>query len=145
MFTLDVDLGEFILSDDHVKIPDDCPYYSFNEAYTPYISDRDQKYLAKVRQQVPKLRYVGSLVSDFHRNMIKGGIYIYPAVDTSGKGDFKPKLRLNYEAKPIAWLAEQAGGAATDGNSAILDILPRALHQRVAVIIGNKNIVKEAS
>jgi fructose-1,6-bisphosphatase I len=144
MFTLDVDLGEFILSDDHVKISDETPYYTFNEGYAPYISERDQQFLSKVRKAAPKLRYVGSLVADFHRNLIKGGIYVYPAVDTSGKGDFQPKLRLNYEAKPIAWLAEQAGGAATDGDNAILDIVPRELHQRVAVIIGNKQIVKEA-
>lgn len=145
MFTLDADLGEFLLSNEHVKLPDECPYYTFNEAYAPHISDSDQAYMAKIRRQAPKQRYVGSLVADFHRNMIKGGIYFYPAVDTSGKGKFEPKLRLNYEAKPIALLAEQAGGAATDGDNAILDIVPGELHQRVAVVIGNKNIVKEAT
>jgi len=145
MFTLDADLGEFLLSNEHVKLPAECPYYTFNEAYASYISGRDQTYMAKVRRLAPKQRYVGSLVADFHRNMIKGGIYVYPAVDTSGKGNFKPKLRLNYEAKPIALLAEQAGGAATDGDNAILDIVPNGLHQRVAVVIGNKNIVKEAT
>jgi fructose-1,6-bisphosphatase I len=143
-FTLDVDLGEFLLSDAHVKIPDDCPYYSFNESYEPYISAGDQKYLAKVRQKTAKLRYVGSLVADFHRNMIKGGVFIFPAVDTSGNGNFQPKLRLNYEAKPMAFLAEQAGGAASTGTADILDIVPSELHERVALIIGNKSIVKEA-
>jgi fructose-1,6-bisphosphatase I len=145
MFTLDVDLGEFLLSDEHVKIPAACTYYSFNESYAPYISAEDQKYLEKVRAAADKQRWIGSLVADFHRNLIKGGVLIYPAVDTSGKGDFKPKLRLNYEAKPMALLAEQTGGAATDGESAILDIVPRELHERTALIIGNKNIVKEAS
>jgi fructose-1,6-bisphosphatase I len=143
-FTLDVDLGEFLLSDEHVKIPDECPYYSFNEAYAPYISAGDQKYLAEVRRQTDKLRYIGSLVADFHRNLFKGGVFVFPAVDTSGKGDFKPKLRLNYEAKPMAWLAEQAGGAATSGKTAILDIMPKELHERVPLIIGNKTIVNNA-
>ncbi len=143
MFTLDVDLGEFILSDEHVKIPDETPYYSFNESYAPYISAVDQARLGKIRAVTGKQRYIGSLVADFHRNLIKGGIYIYPAYDASGKGNFKPKLRLNYEAKPMAWLAEQAGGAASDGDNAILDIVPSELHQRVAVIIGNKKLVKE--
>jgi fructose-1,6-bisphosphatase I len=98
-FTLDVDLGEFLLSDAHVKIPDECPYYSFNESYAPYISASDQNYLAKVRQKTAKLRYVGSLVADFHRNMVKGGVFIFPAVDTSGKGKFQPTT------KPNRWLS----------------------------------------
>jgi fructose-1,6-bisphosphatase I len=143
-FTLDVDLGEFILSSDHLKIPDECPYYSFNEAYADYVSDEDKKYLAKVRQASGKLRWIGSLVADFHRNLIKGGVFVLPAFDTSGKGAFKPKLRLNYEAKPIAFLAEQAGGAAMAGNDDILDIVPKQLHQRVPAVIGNKKIIKEA-
>lgn len=141
-FTLDVDLGEFLLSDAHVKIPAECPYYSFNEAYAPYISGSDQKYLEKVRKRTSKLRYIGSFVADFHRNMIKGGIYIFPAIDTSGKKQFKPKLRLNYEAKPMAMLAEQAGGAASTGTVNILDIIPHELHERTAIIIGNKSLVK---
>ncbi|HEY5442266.1 MAG TPA: class 1 fructose-bisphosphatase [Candidatus Saccharimonadales bacterium] len=142
-FTLDVDLGEFLLANEHVTIPDECPYYSYNEAYTPFISEADKQRLNKIHHAADKLRYVGSLVADFHRNMIKGGVFFYPAIDTSGKGKFQPKLRLNYEAKPMALLAEQAGGAATDGESAILDIVPRELHQRVALVIGNKKIVKE--
>ncbi|HEY5152955.1 MAG TPA: class 1 fructose-bisphosphatase [Candidatus Saccharimonadales bacterium] len=144
-FTLDVDLGEFLLGDAGVKIPDVCPYYSFNESYAEYVSAEDKVLLDNIRHKAGKLRWIGSLVADFHRNMIKGGVFVLPAFDTSGKGDFKPKLRLNYEAKPIAFLAEQAGGAAVSGNSDILDIVPRQLHERVAVIIGNKNIVKEAS
>ncbi len=145
-FTLDVDLGEFLLSDAHVKIPDASPYYSFNEAYAPYITEKDQKALKIIRERTDKLRWIGSLVGDFHRNMIKGGVLVFPAVDTSGKKNYKPKLRLNYEAKPMAMLAEQAGGAAvsTDGT-AIMDIIPRELHERVALIIGNKKIIKEAS
>ncbi len=140
-FTLDVDLGEFILSNARVMIPPETPYYSFNESYVPFIAVTDQKYLAKIKQQTSKLRWIGSFVADFHRNLIKGGILFYPPVDISGNKNFKPKLRINYEAKPLAMLAEQAGGAATDGEQPILDLLPTELHQRVAVIIGNKDIV----
>jgi fructose-1,6-bisphosphatase I len=144
-FTLDVDLGEFLLSDARMKIPDACKYYSFNEAYAPFISEKDQKYLAKLRAATGSLRYVGSLVADVHRNLIKGGVMFYPAVDASGKGNFKPKLRLNYEAKPMAFLAEQAGGAALAEGIAILDIVPSELHQRVSLNIGNSKLVKEGS
>jgi fructose-1,6-bisphosphatase I len=145
VFTLDVDLGEFLLSNAHVKLPDECPYYSFNEAYAPYISQSDMQCLTKIRNCTSKQRWVGSLVADFHRNMIKGGILFYPAVDTSGKQNFKPKLRLNYEAKPMAFLAEQAGGSASDRKIAILDIVPGELHQRTSLIIGNTAILKESS
>lgn len=144
-FTLDVDLGEFLLSNEHVKIPEACPYYSFNEGYAAYVSAEDQARLVKIRAAASKQRWIGSLVADFHRNMIKGGVFILPAFDTFGKSNFKPKLRLNYEAKPIAFLAEQAGGGASTGSVDILDIVPRELHERVAVIIGNKPIVKEVS
>jgi fructose-1,6-bisphosphatase I len=134
-FTLDVDLGEFFLSDDHMTIPDKTPYYTFNEAYGPHISKRDQAYARRIREKTDKLRYVGSLVSDFHRNLLKGGVFFFPAVKD------KPKIRLNYEAKPIAFLAEQAGGAASTGSENISGIKPASLHQRIPVIIGNKQIV----
>lgn len=140
-FTLDVDLGEFFLSNDHLTLPDKTPYYSTNDAYQPYMSEKDQAYLNRIRKETGKSRYVGSLVADFHRNLLKGGIYFYPAIDTTGKGDFKPKLRLNYEAKPIAFLAEQAGGAARTGTEDILGLVPAELHQRVPVIIGNQQLV----
>ncbi len=143
MFTLDSGLGEFLLSDEHVKIPAENSYYSFNEAYTPFVSVTSQLRLVRIRKKCDKLRWVASLVADFHRNLLKGGIFIMPELDTSGKGRFKPKLRLNYEAKPMAFLAEQAGGAATDGDNDMLDIVPLELHQRVAVIIGNKRLIEE--
>jgi len=143
MFTLDVDLGEFLLSNERVRVPAETPYYSFNEAYEPFIAEADRQRLDTVRRLTTSQRYIGSLVGDFHRNLIKGGVFLYPAIDTSGRGKFEPKLRLNYEAKPIVLLAEQAGGAATDGDNAILDIVPRELHQRVALIVGNKQLVKE--
>lgn len=134
-FTLDVDLGEFFLSDDHLTVPDKAPYYSVNESYEPHISKRDQAYLKRIRDETSKLRYVGSLVADFHRNLLKGGVFFFPAVKD------KPKIRLNYEAKPMAFLIEQAGGAASTGTEDILGIAPSRLHQRVPVIIGNKQIV----
>lgn len=140
-FTLDNDLGEFILSDDHMTIPDAHPYYSFNEAYADIISDKDKQYLAKIKSETDRLRFIGSFVGDFHRNLIKGGVFFYPATDSSGGTDYRGKLRLNYEAKPIAFLAEQAGGAASDGSNAILDIVPEQLHQRVPVVIGNSDLV----
>lgn len=142
MFTLDVDLGEFLLSDEHVKFPKEHPYYSFNESYAPYIPLTDQHYLTKIRSQTSKLRWIASLVADFHRNLIKGGVLFYPAVDTTGNKEYKPKLRLNYEVKPIAFLAEQAGGAASDGKTRILDIVPTSLHQRITFVVGNKALVK---
>ncbi|HYH36083.1 MAG TPA: hypothetical protein VD706_01120, partial [Candidatus Saccharimonadales bacterium] len=80
-------------------------------------------------------------VADFHRNLLKGGLFFMPAFDTSGQGNFKPKLRLNYEAKPMAFLIEQAGGSATTGDEDILEMVPDKLHQRIPVIIGNKEIV----
>jgi fructose-1,6-bisphosphatase I len=140
-FTLDVDLGEFFLSNDHVTVPDTCSYYSVNEAYEPFMAPKDQAYLARIKQETSKQRYVGSLVADFHRNLLKGGIFFFPAVDTSGQGEFKPKLRLNYEAKPVAFLMEQAGGSASTGTEDILTMVPTELHQRLPVIIGNKEIV----
>jgi fructose-1,6-bisphosphatase I len=140
-FTLDVDLGEFFLNNDRLTVPAQSPYYSVNEAYQPFMAPRDQAYLARIKKETSKVRYVGSLVADLHRNLLKGGVFFFPAVDTSGKGEFKPKLRLNYEAKPMAFLMEQAGGSATTGIEDILDIVPSELHQRAPVIIGNKEIV----
>jgi fructose-1,6-bisphosphatase I len=140
-FTLDVDLGEFLLSNDHLKVPDETPYYSFNETYADAISQKDRAYLARIKKETSKLRYVGSFVADFHRNLLKGGIFLYPSVDPSGKGEFKPKLRLTYEAKPIAFIMEQAGGATTTGSGSILDVVPDKLHQKIPAIIGNKKIV----
>lgn len=139
-FTLDVDLGEFLLSDDHLQMPADCPYYSVNEGYSAHMSEHDQAYLGKLKTKIGRLRWVGSFVADFHRNLLKGGVFFYPAID-SGNQNYKPKLRLNYEAKPIAFIMEQAGGAASTGSMAILDLQPTALHQRVPVIIGNTELV----
>ncbi len=141
-FTLDMDLGEFFLSNANLTVPDKCPYYSTNEAYASFMDQKDQNYLARLRSEAPKQRWIGSLVADFHRNLIHGGVFFLPAFDTSGQGKFKPKLRLNYEAKPMAFLIDQAGGSASTGTEDMLAIIPAELHQRVPVIIGNKNIVR---
>lgn len=139
-FTLDVDLGEFILSNDHVGLPDAAPYYSINEAYVPQMTEKDQHYLAVLKQEIDKQRWIGSFVADFHRNLLKGGVFFFPAI-SKGDGTYKPKLRLNYEAKPMAFLIAQAGGESSNGEISILDIVPTELHERVAVIIGNKDKV----
>lgn len=140
-FTLDMDLGEFLLSNEHLTVPAEVPYYSLNEAYVPGMTAKDRAYLKAVKERVAKQRWIGSFVADFHRNLLKGGVFIFPAVKDS-KGEFKPKLRLNYEAKPMAFLIEQAGGAAIDGEQAITAIQPTELHQRTPIIIGNKDIVE---
>ncbi|GKT30224.1 Fructose-1,6-bisphosphatase class 1, partial [Aduncisulcus paluster] len=118
-FTMDPGVGEFLLSHPNMKIPDTGNIYSVNEGYWPYWSEATKS-----------LRYIGSLVADFHRNLIYGGVFMYPADDRDPK---KPrgKLRLLCEASPMAMLIEQAGGRATDGTQRILDIVPDDLHQRV--------------
>lgn len=142
-FTLDNDLGEFLLSGENVRLPEDAPYYSVNEGYSPLMTERDQNYLTIVKKEIPKLRWIGSFVADFQRNLVKGGLFFFPAIDGKKDGNYKPKLRLNYEAKPMAFLMEQAGGAATTGEIDISDVVPTELHQRVPVIIGNKSIVSK--
>jgi fructose-1,6-bisphosphatase I len=140
-FTLDRDLGEFFLSNDHLQIPKSCKYYSVNASYEPQLSPKDKAYVRRLRDTGATQRWVGAFAVDFHRNLLKGGVFFMPATDRSGKGEYKPKLRLNYEVKPLAFLAEQAGGAASTGTENVLDLQPTALHERVPVIIGNKNIV----
>ncbi len=142
-FTLDNDLGEFLLSGESVRLPDKTPYYSVNEGYSPLMKQHDQDYLALVKTEIPKLRWIGSFVADFQRNLVKGGLFFFPAIDSKKNGNYKPKLRLNYEAKPMAFLMVQAGGAATTGEIDILDLVPTELHQRVPIIIGNKSIVSK--
>lgn len=140
-FTLDVDLGEFILSDQAMQLPDKAAYYSLNEAYVPLMSDKDKNYLAELKKRIDKQRWIGSFVADFHRNLIKGGVFFFPSIGAS-PNDRKPKLRLNYEVKPMAFLIDQAGGAATTGEADIMTLKPIDLHQRIPIIIGNIDIVK---
>ena len=143
-FTLDPSIGTYYLSHPNMKFPTTGKIYSINEGnyikfpqgvkdYIKYcqLEEGDRPYTS---------RYIGSLVSDFHRNMIKGGIYIYPSTSQSPKG----KLRLLYECNPMALLAEQAGGKASDGYRRILEIEPTELHQRVPFFCGSAAMVTKA-
>ncbi len=145
-FTLDPSIGEFLLSHPNIRIPDSGRYLSVNDSYEQSWDDsvrrlmRSYKGLEGDRKPLSS-RYVGSLVADFHRNLLGGGIFAYPANRKSPRG----KLRLLYEANPLAFIVEQAGGAATDGATRILDIPPTELHQRTPLYIGGKGEVELAT
>lgn len=140
-FTLDPAVGAFIISHPHIEMPPSGTQYSVNEANSDGFPDGYRKFLAHLRSdrtgRTYSSRYIGSLVADFHRTLLKGGIFLYPPTKKHGTG----KLRLMYEANPIAFLAEQAGGAATDGKKPILDIAPKSLHQRTPLVVGSKEEV----
>lgn len=139
-FTLDPSVGEFLLSHPDIQIPEEPRFYSVNQGYERYWAREIQEYTHDLQAQNLSLRYVGSLVADFHRNLLGGGIFYYPA-DSRDPNKPHGKLRLLYEAAPLAFLAEQAGGAASDGIQPILDIQPSGLHQRTPLFIGSKNLV----
>ena len=145
-FTLDPSIGEFCLSHPNMKIPKDGTIYSINEGNYVHFPDGVKKYLKYCQiedQQTSRpytSRYIGSMVADIHRNMIKGGIFIYPTTSGAPNG----KLRLVYECNPMAYLIEQAGGRATDGYRRILDLKVTSLHQRSAIFIGSENMVLKA-
>jgi len=142
-FTLDPSIGEFLLSHPNIKTPQSGTMYSINEGHYNSFETGLKKYIKWVQMKDPstnrpyKTRYIGSFVSDFHRNLMKGGIYIYPATASSPEG----KLRLMYEANPMAMIIEQAGGSATDGLKRIMEKDPRELHQRTPLFIGSPNMV----
>jgi fructose-1,6-bisphosphatase I len=142
-FTLDPSVGEFLLSHPDIKIPEQGKIYSVNEGYASYWDPATQKIVETFRNSHAShgrsysLRYIGSLVSDFHRNLIYGGIFMYPA-DARDPKKTTGKLRLMCEAAPMAFIVEQAGGMAIDGIRRILDIEPTELHQRVPLFIGSK-------
>jgi fructose-1,6-bisphosphatase I len=144
-FTYDPSLGTFYLSHENMMIPDDGRIYSINEGNYIRFPTGVKKYIKYCQENVPEdnrpymSRYIGSLVSDFHRNLLKGGIYLYPSTHSHPNG----KLRLLYECNPIALLMEQAGGLATDGVNRILDLKPTELHQRVPFFVGSKNMVNK--
>ena len=146
-FTLDPTVGEFILSHDGIRIPSSCKIYSVNEGNYPYWDEGTKKYIDFLKALDPETgrpytsRYVGSLVADFHRNLLYGGIFLYPA-DFKDPKKPKGKLRLLFEAAPIAYIAEQAGGAASTGWERILEVDPLELHQRVPLIVGNTSEVQ---
>jgi fructose-1,6-bisphosphatase I len=137
-FTLDPSIGAYVLSHEHIKMPRQGPYYSVNEAYRDDFPNAYNQFIERLRTGKLKnryaSRYIGSMVSDFHRTLLKGGIFMYPPTHTHPQG----KLRLLYEANPIAMIAEQAGGVATDGKGRILDIQPTDIHQRTPLIVGGE-------
>lgn len=145
-FTLNPAIGTFYLSHPNMKFPDIGKIYSVSEGYFTYFQEGMKRFLVhckdlnKADNRPYTARYVGSLVTDFHRNMIKGGIYIYPSTTISPNG----KLRLLYECNPMAFICEQAGGKATDGFTRIMDIAPSELHQRVPFFCGSKQMVEKA-
>jgi fructose-1,6-bisphosphatase I len=144
-FTLDPSIGDFLLSHPNIKMPSPGNIFSANMGNWDYWEQPTKHYLNHLRspigsKPVYSLRYVGSLVSDFHRTMLYGGVFLYPADSRDPK---KPsgKLRLLYECAPLAFIAEQAGGAASTGRERIMDIEPDKLHQRVPLIIGSREEV----
>lgn len=143
-FTLDPSIGEFLLSHPNLRIPDKGTIYSVNEGNYNSMSEGVKAYISWCKGEQNDLkkpygaRYIGSLVADFHRNLLKGGIYIYPATQKDKQG----KLRLLYECAPLAFIAEQAGGAASNGKQRIMDIEPTQLHERCPLFIGNKDMVE---
>jgi fructose-1,6-bisphosphatase I len=142
-FTLNPAIGSFYLSHPNMKFPKKGNIYSVNEGNYSHFPEAVKKYIKycqKVEEDRPySHRYIGSLVSDFHRNMIKGGIYLYPNSTISKEG----KLRLLYECNPIAFLTEQADGIATNGQQDILDIIPTDIHERAPFYCGSSSMVKK--
>ncbi len=136
-FTLDPGSGEFLHSHDDVRIPAKCAAYSVNEGNQGAWHPEMQAAVAELRTDYG-LRYVGSLVADFHRDLLKGGIFLYPGDVKSPAG----KLRLGYEANPLCYVAEQAGGAGSTGLERILNVQPELLHQRTPLIVGNADVVE---
>ena len=144
-FTLDPSLGEFCLSHSNLMNPSKGTLYSVNEGNYIKFPDGVKKYIKYCQERDEKTnrpyvsRYIGSLVSDFHRNLLKGGIYMYPSSEIYPNG----KLRLVYECNPIAFIAEQSGGIASDGTKRILEIKPESLHQKTPYFVGSANMVKK--
>jgi len=145
-FTLDPSIGEFCLSHPNMKIPPNGTVYSVNQGNYVHFPEGVKRYIKYCQVEDEKThrpynyRYIGSMIADMHRNLFKGGIFIYPATSSSPAG----KLRLMYECNPMAFILEQAGGRASDGYQRILDIPVKSLHQRSPVFMGSKNMVLKA-
>jgi fructose-1,6-bisphosphatase I len=144
-FTLDPSIGEFCLSHPDMVLPENGKTYSINEGNFAKFPEGVKRYISHCQEEDKdsgrpyKARYIGSFVSDLHRTLIKGGIFMYPPTASAPNG----KLRLLYECAPMAYLVEQAGGKATDGEKPIMDIVPEDLHQRTPLYIGSKNMMDE--
>jgi fructose-1,6-bisphosphatase I len=146
-FTLDSTVGEFLLSHPNIRIPSPPKYFSVNLGYQIYWSKGVQRYTEYLQgheggMKGLSLRYIGTLVSDFHRNLLAGGVFYYPA-DRKDPKTPHGKLRLLYECAPLSFIAEQAGGYASDGRQRILDIQPKSLHQRTPIFVGNRELVEK--
>lgn len=148
-FTLDMRLGEFLLTHENIRIPQTAQYYSANQGnekyWTPGVR-RFVKWMQGIEGEGQKplgLRYSGAMVADFHRNLLKGGVYLYPG-DLQDKTKPYGKIRLMFEAQALAFIAEQAGGYASDGLGNILDLRPHSLHQKVPLFVGNRELIEKA-
>ena len=139
-FTLDPSLGEYVLSHANMQIPENGKIYSINDGSFNSFETGVRNYVEFCRRNNYSGRYIGSLVADFHRNLMKGGIYIYPRTEKTPEG----KLRLMYECNSLAFIAEQAGGAASTGKGRIMDVQPDEIHQRIPFFVGSKNMVEKA-
>ncbi|MEP7347356.1 MAG: class 1 fructose-bisphosphatase [Gemmatimonadaceae bacterium] len=144
-FTLDPSIGEFLLSHPNIKIPPRGGYLSVNDSYEQYWDENVKALMRRYRgldgvQKAMNVRYVGSMVADFHRNLLGGGVFAYPSHSEAQKG----KLRLLYECNPLAFICKEAGGAAIDGTHEILDVQPTELHQRSPIYIGSRDDIETA-
>jgi fructose-1,6-bisphosphatase I len=141
-FTLDPTIGAFVLSHEHMQMPTKGKYYSCNEANAVHFPEHYRSYLHDLRNRKAgseySSRYIGSLVADFHRTLLKGGVFLYPPTASHPDG----KLRLLYEANPLALIAEQAGGVAINGTEPILGLQPKGIHQRTPLIVGGRSEVE---
>jgi fructose-1,6-bisphosphatase I len=138
-FTLDPTVGAYVLSSDMLRMPEQGPYYSTNDGNSDSWPQVYRDYLTMLRSgklcgKSYSARYIGSLVADFHRTLLKGGVFLYPPTEKTPGG----KLRLLYEANPLAMIAEQAGGMAIDGKGRILDLQPVSIHQRTPLVVGSR-------
>ena len=144
-FTLDPAIGAYVLSFDNMRMPEQGSYYSVNEANYETFPSTYKEYLTELRTgalgKSYSSRYIGSLVADFHRTLLKGGVFLYPPTEKQPKG----KLRLLYEANPLAWIAEQAGGKAISGQGRVLEIRPETIHERTSLIVGSRREVERVA
>ncbi len=142
-FTLDPSIGAYVLSHEDIRMPEQGAYYSSNDAYWETFPEVYRDYLTFLRTggmgRRYGLRYIGSLVADFHRTLLRGGVFLYPPTDKDPQG----KLRLLYEANAVAFIAEQAGGFATDGRRRILEIEPTGIHQRTPLVVGGRSEMEQ--
>jgi fructose-1,6-bisphosphatase I len=150
VFTLDREQGSFVLTEENLRVPEDTKEFAINMSNQRHWAAPVQRYIDEClagkdgpRGKDFNMRWVGSMVADVHRILTRGGVFMYPW--DKREPDKPGKLRLMYEANPMSWLIEQAGGAATDGTQRIMDITPTQLHQRVSVFMGSKHEVERVT